>query len=168
MSVPIAVPKALPSRASYRHRPRRVGGEFTRRQTHGQEATEALVSPWRAHAHAGPGGRTERQASRSIAGTIPTARAKRATTIEAQTTPPARRITPEKFPVSLVISEFYLRHRLGLRGRLRRCRRTAFEEKLGVAALIVEPGHDLVSHSLRSGRHRVGGIPDPENRGAEG
>lgn len=80
--------------------PRRVSGEFTRRQADGEETADAMVAPRRSHAHAGPDGRSERRASRSTAGTVPTARAERATTIQAQTASPARRLAPRKLPVS--------------------------------------------------------------------
>lgn len=46
---------------------RRAGGEFTRRQADGQEAADALVPPWRSHAHAGQDGRTEQRTPQSIA-----------------------------------------------------------------------------------------------------
>jgi hypothetical protein len=52
--------------------------------------------------------RSERRASRSIAGTVPTARAERATTMQAQTASPARSLTPERLPVSSMMAALAL------------------------------------------------------------
>ncbi|RWI32998.1 MAG: hypothetical protein EOR30_31905 [Mesorhizobium sp.] len=49
---------------------------------------DAVVAPRCSHAHAGQDGRSQRRASQSIAGTVPTARAERATTIQAQAASP--------------------------------------------------------------------------------
>ncbi|MER9594099.1 hypothetical protein [Mesorhizobium sp. M0244] len=51
--------KALPSRTSRGHDPCRVGGQFCDRQTHGQEAADALVSTRCSHADAGSDSRDE-------------------------------------------------------------------------------------------------------------
>ncbi|MER8656179.1 hypothetical protein [Mesorhizobium sp. M1078] len=51
--------KALPSRTSRGHDPCRVGSQFRDRQTHGQEAADALVSTWCSHANAGSDSRDE-------------------------------------------------------------------------------------------------------------
>ncbi|MER9275470.1 hypothetical protein [Mesorhizobium sp. M0643] len=51
--------KALPSRTSRGHDPCRVGGQFRDRQTHGQEAADALVSTRCSHADAGSDSRDE-------------------------------------------------------------------------------------------------------------
>ena len=63
-------------------------------QADGQEAANALVPPWSAHAHAGPGGRSERRASRSVTSTLPTAGTERAFIIQAKAAPSAGCLTP--------------------------------------------------------------------------
>jgi hypothetical protein len=91
-------------RAGRRFDPRGGRREFDRRQAHGQKPADALVCPRRAHADASPNRGRQWRASRSVAGQLSKARSPGPLGVPPQATPPARRVTPEKLPVSLALA----------------------------------------------------------------
>ena len=108
-------------RAGRRFDPRGGRREFDRRQAHGQKPADALVCPRRAHADASPNRGRQWRASRSVAGQLSKARSPGPLGVTPQATPPARRVTPEKLPVSPKAGGEHKSPRLWYGSRLNEC-----------------------------------------------